>query len=98
MELILTCKRCGYRWTRRAKGRLPKQCSRCKSFNWNQDEVRGRGRPPKPVAEDPLTITADTIAEFKSEETAPVMSHDMPMVEHGATCSCTSCLYERGAL
>jgi len=82
MELMLTCRRCGYQWKRRTLGRLPKSCPECKARNWDEDEVRGRGRPPKVFSEDPLTITADTVAEFQAEEHSPVAAVlDVPMVE-----------------
>jgi len=48
-EVILTelvCKRCGYTWVARLK--VVKQCSRCKSFYWNQD----RGIKPPEVKPD----------------------------------------------
>ena len=99
---LLVCKRCYYgakgEWRRRTKGHLPKSCPQCKSRLWDTDEVRGRGRPPKPVVEEPVTVTADTIAEFKAEETAPVMHHDVPMMEHGDHCGCTECRLWRGEL
>ena len=128
MRQLLECKRCLYgakgEWRRRTKGRLPKQCPNCKSYKWDEDEVRGRGRPMKvaecipgkwvahrqgcpctscrsvrgELADDLVTVTADTVAEAKAEESAPVITHDVPMIEHGAACSCTSCLWERGAL
>ena len=124
MRQLLECKRCGYgakgEWRRRTKGRLPKQCPNCKSYRWNEDEVRGRGRPvavKEQVQEnyessavavfnaatcdffaEPVTVTATTIAEAKDEESAPVMIHDMPMVQHGAGCGCTECMWQRGEL
>src|SRR5271166_3790168 len=55
MRQLLECKRCRYgvrgEWRRRTKGRLPKQCPNCKSYRWDEDEVRGRGRPPKNAVE-----------------------------------------------
>jgi hypothetical protein len=35
-----TCNQCGYKWTNRFNGRdqpVPKRCSKCKSYNWNQE-------------------------------------------------------------
>lgn len=33
---ILTCTRCGYRWLRKSKTKLPKNCPKCVSPYWNK--------------------------------------------------------------
>ena len=34
------CLRCDYEWNPRKKGKTPKVCPRCKSYEWNKPRVR----------------------------------------------------------
>ena len=33
----MKCKRCGYEWDSRKEN--PKQCPRCKRYDWNDDKI-----------------------------------------------------------
>ena len=35
----LDCVKCGYSWSPKVKGNMPKECPECKSRNWKKEEV-----------------------------------------------------------